>query len=72
MSRAEEMRRYRATHPETKNRDRELAQARKSAVNQLIDAHPGEYTVLLDAVCDAMGIDPPGSRPNGRPRRGAE
>lgn len=57
-SSAEEMRRYRMAHPESL--DKELARARKRALNQLADAHPAEYVILLDTVCADMGIDPPG------------
>lgn len=70
MSAAEEMRRYRETHPESKGRDRALANARRWALNELADLHPGEYAVLLAAQCAAMGVDPPGSRPTGRPAGG--
>lgn len=63
-SSAEEMRRYRVAHPESLDRDKELARARKRALNQLANAHPAEYVILLDTVCADMGIDPPG-RPTG-------
>ena len=65
------MRRYRERHPESRDRDRDLINARRRAWRQLADLHPAEYFVLLTAVCADMGIDPPGSRPMGRPPRGA-
>jgi hypothetical protein len=68
---AEYQRRYRAERPEVVVRNRALALARSRALNQLADQHPAEYVVLLDAVCTAMGIDPPGVKPTGRPPRGA-
>lgn len=67
---ADEMRRYRETHPEYKARDRDLLTARKRAWRQLEAAHPAEFTILLDTICAEMGIDPPGSRPTGRPTGG--
>ncbi len=72
MSAAESMRRYREAHPEMRERDQKLANARKEALRQLADAHPAQYLVLLHAVCADMGIDPPGSRPTGRPSGGAK
>lgn len=52
-----------------KARNRDLKIARTRALNQLADLHPAEYVILLDTVCADMGIDPPGSRPTGRPPR---
>lgn len=60
-----------ADQPESVTRNKALAKARRRAFNQLAELHPAEYAVLLDAVCAAMGVDPPGSRPVGRPPGGA-
>lgn len=70
MSSAEYQRQHRADHPEVVRRTKELAKARRHALNQLAELHPAEYVVLLDAVCASMGIDPPGSGPIGRPSGG--
>lgn len=48
-------------------RQRELNTARRRALAALAEVHHGEYQVLLNVECRAMGIDPPGSRPVGRP-----
>lgn len=56
-----------AEQPESVTRSKALARARRRAFIQIAELHPAEYTVLLDAVCAAMGVDPPGSRPVGRP-----
>ncbi len=64
---ADYQRRHRNEHPEVIERNKALATARRRALNQLAELHPAEYVVLLDAVCAAMGIDAPGSRPTGRP-----
>ena len=70
MTAADYQRHYRTDHPEVVTRNHDLATARRRALNQLADLHPAEYVVLLDAVCAAMGIDPPGARPVGRPPTG--
>jgi hypothetical protein len=48
-------------------RDRLLGLARRRALNQLADLHPAEYVILIDAECAELGIEPPGTRPDGRP-----
>lgn len=67
MSDADFQRRYRAAHPEIKDRNAALATARRRALNQLAALHPAEYVVLVDAECAQLGIEAPGSRPTGRP-----
>lgn len=69
MTRADYQREYRRTTSYDPARDRALANARRRALNQLARLHPAEYLVLIDAVCAAMGIEPPGARPMGRPPR---
>lgn len=66
---ADYQRRHRTEHPDVVTRTKDLANARRRALNTLADLHPAEYVVLLDAECSAIGIDPPGSRPTGRPPR---
>lgn len=63
---AEQMRRYREAHPERKDRDRALSNARRQALNQLADLHPAEFVVLLDVACAALGVEPPAIGPAGR------
>lgn len=48
-------------------RARELNTARRRALAALAEIHHGEYLILLQVECRAMGIDPPGTRPVGRP-----
>jgi hypothetical protein len=72
MSDADFQRRYRADHPEVSTRNSKLAKARRRALNQLAALHPSEYVVLVDAECARVGIDPPGSRPTGRPPTGGQ
>lgn len=53
-----------------RDRDKALAAARRRALLQLADLYPAQYIVLVAAECAALGIDPPGARPNGRPPNG--
>jgi hypothetical protein len=60
---------YRAAHPEYAARCKALVAARRRALLKLAAMHPAALAVLVDAECVAMGIEPPGSRPVGRPRK---
>lgn len=66
---AEYARQYRDQRPEYLERMKALATARRRALNKLADLHPAQFVVLIDAECARLGIDPPGSRPDGRPPR---
>lgn len=55
------------TSDAVRQRDKDLAKARNRAFNRLAELHPAQYLVLLDTECRLLGIDPPGSRPAGRP-----
>jgi hypothetical protein len=66
---ADYQRHRRATDPDFVTRNRNLAEARRRALNQLAELHPAQFVVLVDAECARMGIDAPGTRPTGRPPR---
>ena len=50
-----------------KARDAALAVARRRALTELANLHHAEFAILYDSQCLAMGVEPAGDRPNGRP-----
>lgn len=46
----------RRADPEVRQRQQQVAQARKAAIDRLIEAHPDEFAALLRAERDARGI----------------
>lgn len=49
MTDADAMARYRAAHPEVRERERAYSRARGRANRELARRHPGEFLELLDA-----------------------